>query len=236
MEFSIDNFRVSFWSAVSYVPVTIKITVVSFLCSIVIGFIIGTIRHIKIRIISKILDCFVTVYLGLPIMVALVIYNLVFMIYYKDIAAIFGIHKNISEIDPVVIAYIALILANSCSLSESVRGAFRGVDIVQYEAGYSIGLTKVQTLIRIIVPQMIPIMIPGMVNSMIGTLKASNLVSVIGVTEVMVAALLPCQETYSYLEGYLAAALVYWILGIMIEILSAIAEKKSMRFRRKIVT
>lgn len=168
-------------------------------------------------------------------MVALMLYNIIFMLYYNDIAALLHLKKSISEIDPIVVAFMALILNTSCNISESVRGALRGIDKTQYEAGYAIGLTEFQTFVRIIFPQTVPIIIPGLNNTLIGSLKASNLVSAIGVTELMVAALIPCQETYSYLEGYLAAALAYWVIGIFIEVVSHFVEKNSGNFRKKMV-
>ena len=173
--------------------------------------------------------------MGLPMMVALILYNLIFMTFYNDFAEAFHISVQISDINPIFIGFFALILGTSCSISESVRGAFRGIDKTQYEAGYSIGLTKFQTLRRIIFPQMVPILLPGMQNSLIGLLKASNLVSAISVIEIMTGALLPALLYYSYLEGYVAAALVYWIIGACIELLAAIAEKNSGKYLKRTV-
>ena len=118
-------------------------------------------------------------------------------------------------------------------MSEITRGGFRSVDKVQFEAGYTIGLTKFQTFRRIIFPQMLPVISPGLLNLLIGMLKATNLVSTIGIMEIMVASLYPCQETYSYLEGYLAAALMYWIIGIAIENLGHLVEHYSDKYRKK---
>ncbi|WP_031555522.1 hypothetical protein [Lachnospira multipara] len=78
-------------------------------------------------------------------------------------------------------------------------------------------------------------MVPGLLNNIIGILKATNLVSAIGVTEIMVAALVPCQDTYSYLEGYLAAALMYWIIGIVIENIGHVIEKKTTSYIKRLV-
>lgn len=217
MGFNFSYFVASFKQAFLYVPVTIKIMLVTFVVSFIIGTIIGAVRFYKIPFFSKFLSIFVTIYMGLPVTVALVLYNLIFLTCYNDFANFFHINKQISDINPIFVAYIALIAGYSCNLSETVRGNLRSIDKTQFEAGYSIGLTKLQTFRNIIFPQMIPNMIPGLLNNLIGILKGTNLVSTIGITEVMVAALYPCQETYSYLEGYLAAAAVYWIIGIVIE-------------------
>ena len=82
---------------------------------------------------------------------------------------------------------------------------------------------------------MVPILLPGLQNSLIGLLKASNLVSAIAVTEIMTGALLPSLLYYSYLESYLAAALVYWIIGALIELLAHFAEKNSGKYLRRAI-
>lgn len=235
MSFSFTRFLEALNSAVKYIPVTLELTLITFVVSLILGTIIAAVRHFKVPVLSQFFAVFVTLYLGIPTMVALLLYNLLFMTYYGDVAKALHITIPISEIDPIYIGFFALIIATSCSLSESVRGAFRGIDQIQYEAGYSIGLTKMKTLRRVIFPQMIPILLPGMQNSLIGLLKASNLVSTISVVEIMTGALLPSLLYYSYLESYLAAALVYWMIGATIELLAYIAEKKTGKYLKKAI-
>lgn len=233
MSFSISSFWESFQSAISYAPVTIKLTLITFVVSFFLGAVIATIRNYRIPFLSQFFALFVTMYLGLPTMVALLLYNLLFMTFYGNFATFFHIPVPISEVNPIIIGYFTLIMGTTCSISESIRGAFRGIDKVQYEAGYSIGLGRFKTLTRIVFPQMIPILLPGMQNSLIGLLKASNLVSAISVIEVMAGALLPSLLYYSYLEGYVAAALVYWLIGIAIEIVAHYGEKYSGKYLKK---
>ncbi|MBR4831263.1 MAG: ABC transporter permease subunit [Butyrivibrio sp.] len=233
MSFSISSFLESLQSAISYAPVTIELTAVTFVVSLILGTSKATIRYYRVPVLSQFFSLFVTLYLGLPTMVALLLYNLLFMTLYTDVAAALNISVPISEVNPIIIGFFTLIIGTTCSVSESVRGAFRGIDKVQFEAGYSIGLSRFKTLTRIVFPQMVPIILPGMQNSLIGLLKASNLVSAISVIEIMAGALLPSLLYYSYLEGYVAAALVYWIIGIGIEVLGHFAEKYSGRYLKK---
>ena len=233
MSFGISNFLDSLKSAFLYAPVTLKLTFITFVISLILGTIVATVRYYKIPVLSQFFSVFVTVYMGLPTMVALILYNLIFMTFYNDVAKALNINIPITDINPIIIGYFTLILGTTCSISESVRGAFRGISKIQYEAGYSIGLSKVKTLTRSIYPQMVPILLPGLQNSLIGLLKASNLVSAIAVVEIMTGALLPSLLYYSYLEGYVAAALVYWLIGAFIELLAYFAEKNSGKYLKK---
>ena len=221
MSFGISNFLDSLKSAFLYAPVTLKLTFITFVISLILGTIVATVRYYKIPVLSQFFSVFVTVYMGLPTMVALILYNLIFMTFYNDVAKALNINIPITDINPIIIGYFTLILGTTCSISESVRGAF------------SIGLSKVKTLTRIIYPQMVPILLPGLQNSLIGLLKASNLVSAIAVVEIMTGALLPSLLYYSYLEGYVAAALVYWLIGAFIELLAYFAEKNSGKYLKK---
>ena len=184
MAFDLENFLKSLQEAINYLPVTIKLTVVTFVFSLIIGSVIAIIRNYNIPLLSEFFAFFVTVYNGLPLMVALVIYNLLYMNYYSRIAYFFHISKAISDISPIYVGYFALIMSSSCIYSETIRGALKSIDKLQYEAGYSIGLNKFQTLRRIIIPQLIPVALPGLTNNLVGTIKGSNLVSAIGILDV----------------------------------------------------
>jgi L-cystine transport system permease protein len=119
-------------------------------------------------------------------------------------------------------------------MEESIKGAFLSVDKGQYEAGYSIGLTRLQTLKRIIIPQMVPVAIPMLTNNMIGIIKGSSIAMAIGITEVLGGSVIPCSTTYRFLEGYVAAAFIYWGFTVTIEKIAKIIEKRADRYRRKL--
>jgi L-cystine transport system permease protein len=105
----------------------------------------------------------------------------------------------------------------------------------QFEAGYSIGLTKAQTLKRIILPQALPVAVPMLGNGLIGLVKGSSLAFLMAVTDLLNAALIPANANYRFLEAYIAAGIVYWVICLSIERLSAVIEKKLGYFVRKAI-
>lgn len=234
MEFEYDNFLDSLHYAIQYLPVTAKLVFFALAFGIVFGMIVAIIRYYKIPVISQILAVFVTIYQGIPSMVAFLIYNLLYSFYIGDIINFLHLNVEVRDVDNIVVAYFALSIQAMISMSETFRGAMYSVDKNQFEAGYSIGLTKVQTLRRIVIPQVIPAALPGLTNNMVGIVKATSLVMTIGVMEVMNAALIPCGRTYSFLEGYVAAALVYWGFTLILEIISKQIEKRSKSYRKQL--
>jgi L-cystine transport system permease protein len=148
-----------------------------------------------------------------------------------DILRFFHSSKTIADTESIVIGYFALSLMMICGISEVVRGALLSVDKGQSEAAYVVGLNTPQTIRRIILPQIIPVVLPPLLNSTVGLIKGTSIVYTIGIAEILSGALVPASKKYTFFEGYLAAALVYWILTIIVELLFKLAEKKAGKFR-----
>lgn len=235
MSFNPDYFKECIIEGAKYIPITLKMTAIIFVASIIFGLIIATVRFYKIPVISQILATFVTIYLGIPMMLAINVYYLVFSTFYNRVVQFFNLSVTIRDADFSIVAYFTLIVSTSCWISETFRGAYKAIDKTQFEAGYSIGLTRFRTLTRIILPQIVPIVLPSMVNWLTGTLKGISMISVIGLYEIMNGAIVPCVKTYSYVEGYVAAAVIYWIIVVIIEQAGKLIEKRSGKYRRQTI-
>jgi L-cystine transport system permease protein len=210
-----------------------KLTLISYAIGLIVGLIIAVVRTYQIPILSQVFAVFITIYQGIPTVVALLIYNLIFLTTFNSFASTFHLGITLADVDSIIVGYFALSLFCITSISETFRGALKSIPQIQYEAGYSIGLTKLQTLRRIIIPQVIPVAMPGLTNNMVGAIKATALVTAVGIVEVMSGAVIPCGITYSYMEGYTAAAVVYWVFSEIIGILFRIVEKRSNRYIRR---
>lgn len=232
MSISMDAVRESILSACDYLPETMELVLISLLFGIVLGTLIALIRVYKIPVLSQFFSCFIPVYQGIPIVVALLIYNLLYLMKCDDVLQFFHSSKTIADIDNIIVGLFALSLMMICNISEVVRGALLSIDKGQTEAAHAVGLSKVQTIRRILIPQAIPVAIPTMVNSTVGLIKATSIVYAVGIAEVLSGALVPASRRYTFFEGYLAAAFVYWILTIAVEVTYRFAEKKSGKFRR----
>jgi L-cystine transport system permease protein len=108
----------------------------------------------------------------------------------------------------------------------------KSIPVNQYEAAYSVGLTKLQTLRRIILPQLVATAIPTLLNNIVGIIKSTSLVSAVGITELMGGALIPSGVTYSFVEGYTAAGFIYWGFTIVVLFFAGKLEKKFKSFRK----
>lgn len=234
MNFNLAHFNESLVYGLKYLPNTLRLVFVPLAIGLILGTVIALVRVYKVPVIGRLLAVFVTVYQGVPIVVALMIYNLVFMLKFNDLASLLHLKKSISDVDNIWVGIFALSLMEICSISEAVRGALLSIDNGQNEAGYSVGLTTIQTMKRIIIPQMIPVAIPMLTNNVVGLIKGSSVVMAIGIVEIVAGATIPSSRTYSFFEGYVAAAIIYWVLTIVIECLAQRLRQYTGKFRRNL--
>ncbi len=222
MSFNLSYLRDCLLSGAKYIHVSLLLAFVPLTIGTIFGTLIALSRIFKVPLAAKFFSLFVPFYNGIPGIVTLFIYNLIYLLFFKP--TINGV---------ILVAFFTFSLGQSMHLSETIRGAFLAIPKGQYEACWSTGLTTFQALRRIIIPQVIPVMIPSFTNMTVGAIKNSSVVFAIGITEVLNGATIPCGTTYSYLEGYVAAAIIYWGLNIIAENLLRLVEKKTAKYRGK---
>lgn len=214
MSFNLEYLKTSLFAALPYIPVTLGLAFFPLILGILIGFVVATVRVYRIPVISQILRFFVTFYSGIPDMVSLLLFNLIYITCFTPVA--YG---------GIAVVLLTFTLDRIVYQSESIRSAYLSVPKGQYEAAYSVGLNEWQTLRRIIIPQIIPVALPPMTSHIVGAIKNTSIVMVVGVYDVMNAALKPCMDTYSFIEGYVAAAIIFWIINAFVEFILSKAEK-----------
>ncbi|AJF52403.1 amino acid ABC transporter permease [Pseudomonas aeruginosa] len=183
---------------------TVLFAAVSMVLGLILGFSVAVVRVTKVPVVSQIAAVYVSAFRGTPLLVQ------IFVLYY-------GLPSVGIEFTPVTAGILALTLNVAAYLSESMRGAILGIDKGQWEAGLSVGLTWGQTLWNIITPQALRLAVPSQSNSLISLIKDTSLISVITVTELMLATKEVIAETFQPLPLYLAAAGIYWLLSALFE-------------------
>ncbi|HIE2447580.1 TPA: amino acid ABC transporter permease [Pseudomonas aeruginosa] len=183
---------------------TVLFAAVSMVLGLILGFSVAVVRVTKVPVVSQIAAVYVSAFRGTPLLVQ------IFVLYY-------GLPSVGIEFTPVTAGILALTLNVAAYLSESMRGAILGIDKGQWEAGLSVGLTWGQTLWNIITPQALRLAVPSLSNNLISLIKDTSLISVITVTELMLATKEVIAETFQPLPLYLAAAGIYWLLSALFE-------------------
>jgi L-cystine transport system permease protein len=203
--------------ALRFLPNTILLLVIPFFLCLALGLLVAIARVWRVPVLARVLQVILTLLKGIPVYLLLVVSNLLYTLYFDKMAAALGWSIRTEDINILYFAIAILTIAFLPGMSELLRGGLISVPAGQYEAGYASGLSKWQTMRRIILPQMMPEVLPGMTNLLIGLLKAGALSYALGVTDIMNAAVRAASNAYDLLEGYIAAALIYWALSILIE-------------------
>jgi cystine transport system permease protein len=183
---------------------TLLLAVASIFFGAIIGTLVAVTRLAKVPGLPQLATLYVSCMRGTPLLVQL------FVIYY-------GLPSIGIQLDPITAGILGLSLNVGAYLSETIRGAIAGVERDQWSAAKSLGLTRAQTLRYIVGPQALRLAVPSLSNSLISLIKDTSLVSVIAVSELMLATKEVIATTFQPFPLYLAAAAIYWAMSASFE-------------------
>ncbi len=129
---------------------------------------------------------------------------------------------------PFVSAVLALGLAYGGYFTEAFRGGIQAVPRPHVEAARAIGMSGAMTLRRIILPQAIRHMLPEGMNLLVSLFKATTLVSLIEVPDLLYQVTIVVQQEMRPLPLYSGAAFIYFLLIFFI---SAAVDRLTQRWR-----
>lgn len=229
------NFIVEcFWNAVRYIPSTLYITSLVLIIGFVFGTMIALLRTYRINGLSFLLDLYIIIFKAVPINLIIVASGLIFAMKFNDFAKALGLVIRVNDINMLYVGVFALSFTCTTQLSENIRGALVSIPKGQYEAGYSVGLTPQQTFRRIVFPQLLLVLIPSLTGSIISIMKATSLVILIGVMDILNGALKYANAAYCFFEAYLAAALIYWMFSLVIQWGGSTLEQHLGKYRKEL--
>jgi general L-amino acid transport system permease protein len=141
------------------------------------------------------------------------------------------------EISDLLRAQVAIIGFSAAYLAEVIRGGLQAIPRGQYEAADALGLNYWQSMAKIILPQAITIVIPPIVNTFIGLFKDTSLVSIVSLTDLLLATkdigLADVDWRAFYAEGYTFIALIYFLFCFFMSKYSQYLERSFETGRRK---
>lgn len=218
MNESLQLFLDSFWPIVwGGVSGTIPLALASFALGLVIALGVALMRISGSRVLSGIARFYISVIRGTPLLVQL------FVIFY-------GLPSIGLVIDPWPSAIVAFSLNVGGYAAEVIRAAILSVLKGQWEAGFTIGMSRATTLRRIILPQATRVSVPPLSNTFISLVKDTSLASLILVTELFRVAQQISAFSQQFMLIYLEAALVYWLFCLVLSSGQSALERRLDRY------
>lgn len=163
----IDNLPVLAWSA----RYTLLISVLGCALGLLIGAAICAMAVSRARGARALAAVYVSFFRGVPLLIQLL------LAYY--LLPLVGVN-----VPALVAAVLTVGLCAAAYISEILRGALNAIPKGQAEAAAAIGLGPRDIWARILLPQALKIAMPALVNELILLVKASSLVTVVGIVEI----------------------------------------------------
>jgi polar amino acid transport system permease protein len=130
------------------------------------------------------------------------------------------------DVPAIVAAVGALGLSSAAFQSEILRGALNAVPRGQGEAATALGFAGFDVWRRILLPQALRISTPPLINEFILILKASSLVSVVGIAELTRVSMNIASQTYRPFEAYVGGGMFYLAINLCLAGVGALAERR----------
>ncbi|BDH44378.1 amino acid ABC transporter permease [Salmonella enterica subsp. enterica serovar Choleraesuis] len=198
---------------------TLIISAVGIAGALPLGILLALGRRSKLPVIRWLCIAFIEFWRGIPLITVLFMASVMLPLFMSE-----G-----SSVDKLLRALIGVILFQSAYVAEVVRGGLQALPKGQYEAAAALALGYWKTHALVILPQALKLVIPGLVNTIIALFKDTSLVIIIGLfdlfSSVQQATVDPAWLGMST-EGYVFAAVIYWLFCFSMSRYSQYLEKR----------
>jgi L-cystine transport system permease protein len=212
MDFNIPFMFQAMMEAGTAIPRSLAIAFSAVFLGAFLGMSIALARFYRVPAAGRIAQGVITITKGLPI---ILVYFMLFTLLAQN-----------GNMPVEIITLLGITIGTSTEMSEAFRGALESVEKSQFDAAFSIGHSGTHTFFRIVLPQTIPVCVPVMGGVVIHAIKALPVAGMIGLQDILSTANSASVINYRYLESYIAAALIFWAIFIIVEKIFSVIENK----------
>ncbi|MBM7617676.1 putative glutamine transport system permease protein [Weissella uvarum] len=190
------------------------VSVISILLSFVLGSVLGIIRYMGVKYLSRIVGFLIDLIRNLPLLL------IIFFTYFA--LPKIGIHLNV-----ITSTIVAMTVFESAMLAEIVRSGIKAVPKGQLEGALSNGLNFYQALWYVLLPQAYKKMIPPIVSQFVSLIKDTSLATIIMLPEVTFRAqTIYAQQPKFIIPMFLMLAIMYFVLNFAISRLGGYIDRR----------
>ena len=214
--FGLETVETRLWGGLF---LTLVIAGVGIVLSLPIGVMLALGRRSKLPVVSLLSTIFIEIWRGVPLITVLFMASNMFPLFMPE-----GVN-----FDKLIRALIGVMFFSAAYLAEVVRGGLQAMPKGQYEAAQAMGLSYWRMMALVILPQSLKMVIPAIIGSFIAIFKDTTLVLVIGLFDflgiIQFVGTNPDWLGFSH-EGYVFAAVIFWIFCFGMSRYSQNLEKK----------
>ena len=203
---------------------TILLTIVAMVIGVALGVVLAVMGRSHNPIVAGLSRFYVWLFRGTPLLVQLLFwFNLAALYPRISIGIPFGPEFASGSantfITGITAAILGLGLNEGAYMAEIVRAGLISVDTGQVEAAESLGMSSLLTMRRIVLPQAIRVIIPPTGNEVISMLKATSLVSVIAVVDLLYSTQLIYSANYETIPLLIVASIWYLVTTTILNVI-----------------
>jgi len=197
--------------------VTLGLTVVAMILGIVFGLLLAIARMSKDRLASYLSGLFIWFFRGTPLLVQLIFWYNMSTLFPRISVGVASWNTN-DLITPLTAAILGLALNEAAYMAEIIRGGLLSVDKGQAETAEAFGMTRARALWRIVIPQAMKSIVPPTGNQLISMIKATSLVSVIAMADLLYSVQSIYNRTFEIIPLLLVAVLWYLLITSILNV------------------
>ena len=197
--------------------VTVQLTIASVVVSVLLGLVGAWAKLSRSRVAQRLADLYTTLIRGVPelVLILLVFYGGQKLI--NDLGFVFGLWDYV-EINAFTAGSLTIGFVYGAYMTETFRGAILAIPRGQIEAGMAYGMSPWLIFRRVIWPLMVRYALPSFTNNSLVLIKATALVSVIGLPDVVYNGFVAGRSTRDLFTFMFAVMVVYLILTAVTQI------------------
>jgi len=189
---------------------TVEVALLSVLIAIVLGMIGALAKLSRSRIARGLAGTYTTLIRGIPELVTMLLIFFGGQILVNNIGAKLGMEYI--DVSPFFAGVITIGFIYGAYMTETFRGGIMAVSRGEIEAGYAFGMTPLQVFLRITFPAMVRHALPSFGNNWLVLIKATALVSVIGLQDMVYNAGLAGGSTRQPFTFFLVVAFLFLVI------------------------
>lgn len=228
-------------SVMKGLQVTLGLTVVSMILGTLLGLVLAVWRLSENKLLSGISSLYIWFFRGTPLLVQLIFwYNLSTLfpaisitVPWTDIT--FASWNTNDLITPLTAAIAGLALNEAAYMAEIIRAGLLSVDQGQVETTQAFGMSRSRALRRIIIPQAMRSIIPPTGNQLISMIKATSLVSVIAMGDLLYSVQAVYNRTFEIIPMLMVAVIWYLIITSILNVGQSAVERYYARGTKRTV-
>lgn len=203
---------------------TVAVGLSSMLLAVLLGLLGSWAKLSRNRLANFIADTYTTVVRGIPELILLLLVYFGVPTLLQDIAMRLG-HDIRIDLDPFLAGTLAIGFIYGAFSTEVFRGAFISIPPGQLEAARAMGMSRILIFRRILLPQAMRFALPGLGNVWMVLLKATALISIIQLDELMRKTKIAANATHQPFTFYLLASIIFLGLTVVSMLLQHRAER-----------